>query len=152
MVNAAWAALLALVQPEKLTPYTVLPPPQQNILRQLFNPAFRQLVGNWDAVARVILRRLQHDTATHPGNAVLLADLCALPDTPANWQQPSPAVMANSGLLVPLTLRLGDQTASFLSTVTMLGTAQDITLQELHSESFYPPDDATEQFLRSLGS
>jgi hypothetical protein len=36
--------------------------------------------------------------------------------------------------------------------VTVLGTAQDITVQELRIESFFPLDDATVMAARSLAS
>ena len=37
----------------------------------------------------------------------------------------------------------GGHTFNFFSAVTVLGTPQDITLQELRVECFFPMDDAT---------
>jgi len=37
-----------------------------------------------------------------------------------------------------------------LSTVTIFGTAHDVTLQELMIESFFPADGVTAQVLRAL--
>jgi len=39
-----------------------------------------------------------------------------------------------------------------ISTMATLGTAQDVTLQELRIESFYPADAETEQVLRSFAA
>jgi hypothetical protein len=49
---------------------------------------------------------------------------------------------------VPLRLRSHGGVLSFLSTVTLFGTAVDITLAELSIESFFPNDEATETALR----
>ena len=42
------------------------------------------------------------------------------------------------------------QTFNFFSAVTVLGTPQDITLQELRVECFFPMDDATGAAARTL--
>ena len=42
------------------------------------------------------------------------------------------------------------QTFNFFSAVTVLGTPQDITLQELRVECFFPMDDATGAAARAL--
>jgi hypothetical protein len=39
---------------------------------------------------------------------------------------------------------------SFISTITVFGTPNDITLSELALETFFPADDATAQALRQL--
>jgi len=44
---------------------------------------------------------------------------------------------------VPLRLRSHAGVLSFLSTVTVFGTAIDLTLAELSLEAFYPADEAT---------
>jgi hypothetical protein len=40
----------------------------------------------------------------------------------------------------------------FFSTVTTLGTPQDVTLQELRIECFFPADDSTEIAARKLAA
>lgn len=51
-------------------------------------------------------------------------------------------------ILVPLRLTLGDVELSLFTTLTTFGTPQDVTLDELVIELFYPADDTTEQLLR----
>ena len=51
-------------------------------------------------------------------------------------------------MAVPLRLRSHGGVLSFLSTVTVFGTAVDITLAELSIKSFFPNDEATETALR----
>ena len=97
-----------------------------------------------------MLHRARHEATDNPASAALVAELCAMPGVPASWREPDRDTPQHGGLLVPITLRLGAQTARLFSTITTLGTAQDITLQELHIESFFPADDPTEQLLRAL--
>jgi hypothetical protein len=46
--------------------------------------------------------------------------------------------------------RLREHALSFFSAVTVLGTPEDITLQELRIECFFPLDDATAAVARRL--
>ena len=57
-----------------------------------------------------------------------------------------------SALVVPVELRVGDQVARLLTTIATLGTAQDVTLQELRIETFHPADAATADLARQLAS
>jgi hypothetical protein len=41
---------------------------------------------------------------------------------------------------------------SWFTTVTTFGTPQDITMQELRIEMFYPADEATDRFSRELAA
>jgi hypothetical protein len=51
-------------------------------------------------------------------------------------------------LILPFALNLNGKIARMFSTVTTLSTPQDVTLQELHIEAFYPADAETESILR----
>ena len=55
-----------------------------------------------------------------------------------------------AGIVVPLRLRVGDETLSFMSTTTLFGTPLDVTLAELAIESFFPMDAATAASLARL--
>jgi hypothetical protein len=50
-----------------------------------------------------------------------------------------------------VSFRKGDQRFDFFSTVTTLGTPQDVTVPEIRLECFFPADDETEQMARRLG-
>jgi transcriptional regulator with XRE-family HTH domain len=54
------------------------------------------------------------------------------------------------GIAVPLRLRSEAGELSFISTMTVFGTAVDITLQELALETFFPADAFTAQALRGM--
>jgi hypothetical protein len=54
--------------------------------------------------------------------------------------------------VLPLRYRHGDQELSFFSISATVGTATDVTVEELTIEAFYPADAATAAALRSPGS
>ena len=56
------------------------------------------------------------------------------------------------GIAVPLRLRSAAGELSFISTMTVFGTAVDVTLQELALETFFPADAFTAQALRGLAA
>jgi hypothetical protein len=147
MCNTPYARLLALVGGGVLEPYRVLPPPRLNLLRLLFGP-FRPLVVNWEEVAREVLERAQREAASDrdPARRQILEE--CLVSAPEEWRRPR--AEASPRLVVTVDLRLGEARARLFSTITTLGTAQDITLQELHIESFHPADPESETLLRGM--
>ena len=54
-----------------------------------------------------------------------------------------------SAPVLPMHFRKGDTTLRLFTTVATLGTPQDITLQELGIESFFPMDSDTTNVLRT---
>jgi hypothetical protein len=69
-----------------------------------------------------------------------------LPDLPAAQFDEN----ETPGPLCEVRLRKGDIAVGLIGTVLMLGTPQDITLQELRVEMFMPVDEATEGTLARL--
>src|SRR5213593_4401497 len=53
------------------------------------------------------------------------------------WRSRRPG--AQHAMIIPLKLRLGHLRARLFSTIATLGTAQDVTLQELRIEASIPP-------------
>ena len=153
MVNGAYARFVAMLSGQALTPYAVLPPPRLNGLVQILDPkGMRPHIANWTAVARAVIDRARGEMAADrdDGRRMLRATLLALPDVAAMWGEP-PAP-AGAALVVPVELRVGDQVARLLTTIATLGTAQDVTLQELRIETFHPADAATADLARQLAS
>jgi transcriptional regulator with XRE-family HTH domain len=113
-----------------------------NLLRLTFHPrGLRPHIVNWRELARAILgrslreaqvdddpelRRVLSQVRHYEGVAEALEALDIATDPP---------------LLVPTHFRRGDTDVKLLSTITTLGTAYDITLQELRIETFYPLDE-----------
>jgi transcriptional regulator with XRE-family HTH domain len=127
-----------------------LPP---NVLRMMFHPdAMRPHVANWDAVAESLVRRVHREAiggVPDDATSKLLAEILAYPGVPASWRT---ANLAPILPVVPVTFQKGTQQFRFFSTVTTLGTPQDITVQEIRIECFFPADDATAEAARALAS
>jgi transcriptional regulator with XRE-family HTH domain len=123
-----------------------------NLLHRIFSPAaMRPFVENWEAVATALLQRVHRecvgavlDERTH----ALLAELLTYPGIPDTRHPPDPSAPMLPILSVGYVK--GDQRFDYFSTVTTLGTPQDITLQEIRIEAFYPVDAATAAAARRL--
>lgn len=123
-----------------------------NVLRLMFHPeGLRPCVVNWDVVAQSLVRRVHREalggTLDETAQA-LLAEVLHYPGVPERLQTPdlgTPLVP-----VVPVSFSHRGQTFDFFSAVTVLGTPQDITVQELRVECFFPLDDATAAAARAL--
>jgi transcriptional regulator with XRE-family HTH domain len=116
-----------------------------NVLRLMFHPdGLRPRVENWEDVAHALIRRVHREavegTLDDAGRA-LLAEVLDYPSVPERWRAPELGVPLVP--VVPVTFRHGEEAFRYFSAVTVLGTPQDITLQELRVECFFPLDEAT---------
>lgn len=121
---------LAVVHPEALKPYVV----------------------NWTDVAGQIIARLQRDVAARTGDdelARLLTRVLAQPGVPAEWRVVTPGRTAPP--FIPVHLRSTGFEVRMFTMLTSIGTPLDITAEEIHIETYFPADDATEAALRALG-
>jgi hypothetical protein len=119
-----------------------------NVLRAMFDPCLlRPHVENWEMVAEGLIQRMRRESLGgldgDPKGRRLLAELMAYPGVPPRWASLDlDRVVAP---VVPVTFRSGDVRLSFFSTVTTLGTPQDIRLEETRIECFFPADEETER-------
>jgi transcriptional regulator with XRE-family HTH domain len=125
------------------------PPP--NVLRLMFDPSeLRPHVRNWETVAESLLQRLHREATGGVKDAVtlqLLAEILEYPDVPERLRRPNLTVPLVP--VVSISFQHGTQHYDFFSTVTTLGTPQDVTLEELRIECFFPADAETERQARS---
>lgn len=123
-----------------------------NVVRLMFDPAgLRPFVTNWGAVAELLLRRVQREAVggvPDEATLALLDEVLSLPGVPAQWGAPS--AEAAQMPVIPVTFSKHGRTFDFFSAVTTLGTPQDITLQELRIECFFPMDEATRRNVAAL--
>ncbi len=122
-----------------------------NLLRQLLHPAgMRAAIVNWEEVAAAVLARSMRDAELAQNEALdtLLAEVLRYPDIPENLRRFDLAEAPP--LLISVHLRAAGFEARVFTTITTLGTAQDVTLQELRVETFYPADAASDAVLRAL--
>jgi transcriptional regulator with XRE-family HTH domain len=119
---------------------------QNNVLRSTFHPeGSRRWIVNWPEVEYHLLSRAERElsSAEDPVGARLLAEIrsYASASTVADLQP----VPRPGDLLLPIHIRLGDLDLRLFSTIMTLGTPQDVTLQELRIETFFPADQDSER-------
>lgn len=141
MVNEGYQMLLAQVL--ALRPNF---PNSQNVLELFFDPnGVRPLVNNWADIASLLLQRVHRERVLYKnGTSDLLDRLLEYPDIPEDWKQLD---FSRSALpMACLSLQIGPQKLELFSSLSMFGTAIDVTMQRLVIEQYYPVDAATRFF------
>jgi transcriptional regulator with XRE-family HTH domain len=126
------------------------PAGQVNLAVALVSPTgLRPVIVNWQEVVLYFLRGVQADALADgtPETAELLHRLLAFPDVPA-LSQTLPSDDDRAPVL-SIHFRRGDTSLRMFTTIATLGTPQDVTLQEVRIECFFPLDDATVQMFRT---
>ena len=161
VIDRLWNLLQAN---EAATAFTVFlfegppPPPPAgkppNLLRWLLDPkALRAKVSNWEEVARYLVSTTYAEILADGGEPKALAfieEIMAFPDVPASFrklrfeERPSPVLTVD--------YLVGGKTLSVFTTIATLGTPQDITLQEVRIECFFPADDRSDALFKSLAA
>jgi transcriptional regulator with XRE-family HTH domain len=124
--------------------------PPVNVLRLSLHPdGLAPRIVNLDQWRAHLLEQLHRrvDSTGDTALAELEAELRAYPGSGTSL--PMPAVPPNS-VVLPLRLRHSSGELSFFSISSVVGTAADVTVEELIIESFYPSDLPTAQRLQAL--
>jgi transcriptional regulator with XRE-family HTH domain len=120
-------------------------PATPNVFFLLFDPRLvRPFVVDWEHVARGLTARLHREALAHPGDAdlaALLRSLFDFPGVPESWRQPDFSIPSDPTLT--LRLRRDALDLGFLTTLTVFNAPQNVTLEELSIESYFPLDGAT---------
>jgi transcriptional regulator with XRE-family HTH domain len=132
------------------------PPPGKapNLLRWILDPrALRSKISNWEEVARYLVSATYAEILAAGGEPRALAfieEIMAYPDVPTSFRklrfEERPPPMLTVDYLV------GGKALSVFTTIATLGTPQDITLQEVRVECFFPADDRSDALFRSLAA
>lgn len=127
----------------------------QNALIAFFDPeaGLRPFVVDWHDAARELIARVHRETLYHPHDerlAEVLKRLLAYPDVPKEWQRPD--FSRKSAAVLPFRFRVGDIEVGFLTTMMKFNTPQNITIDELQIESYFPIDDVTEQLCMAMAA
>ena len=121
-------------------------PTPANVLRLIFHPGgLRPFVDNWEVLAEALVQRAHREAVggiPDEETVRILDEILAYPGVPRRFRTPNFASVPVP--LIPVQLRKHDLALGFFSTVTTLGTPQDITLQEIRIECFFPADAVTE--------
>ncbi len=116
--------------------------PPANVHRIALHPdGMAPRIANFEEWSGHLLHRLRREVelSGDDGLARLYNELAEYPGV--SLEEPVPNVLTD--IVLPLELVHGETTLSFFSTVTVFGTALDVTLAELAVEAFYPADPET---------
>jgi transcriptional regulator with XRE-family HTH domain len=104
---------------------------------------------NWPEVVAYFVRSVEADAAADgtPETAALLDRLLGYPDVRTTLESAPP--QGPDAPVVALRLEKGRTRLHLFTTIATLGTPQDITLQELRIESFFPMDSETRDTFRT---
>jgi hypothetical protein len=122
-----------------------------NAMRLILHPAGMgpRIVNfaQWRAHSLSVLRQ-QIETGADPVVQRLHAEIAAYPVPPNS--EPLGGFEARQHLATPLRIATRLGTVSFLNTVTVFGTPNDVTLAELALEMLFPADTKTIEIARSM--
>jgi transcriptional regulator with XRE-family HTH domain len=162
MANGPAAALMgSLVDPSLMAPAQPgAPAAPPNVLRLVFHPLGSQrFIVNRHEVLPQLLARAEREMGELSGDETakaLLAELrgyvaLACAGTGAGGEtRPSTRALNAADLLLPVHFRINGIDLRIFSTIMTLGTPQDVTLQELRIETFFPADAESEAALKQL--
>jgi transcriptional regulator with XRE-family HTH domain len=124
---------------------------QNLVLGVMHADVMQRYLVNWAEVASELVARLHREIAARPADVELqklLARVLAQPNVPAEWRVPSPG--RAGAPFVTVHLRSPTLEVRLFTMLTSIGTPLDVTAEEIHIESYFPADDATEAVLRGL--
>jgi transcriptional regulator with XRE-family HTH domain len=119
----------------------------------LRDEGFKPYIRNWTELVYSFLQRARQGLLHNPGDLALrelIEEILTHPDTPARWQAPdwktppSPAIN--------MVLDDGHNSWSLFTMLAHFGSPQNVTIEELSVELFYPADPATRARLIALAA
>ena len=144
LANAAFGRLLAFLEAAPAAGEAAEPP---NLFLSIFDPAgLRRYLEDWEDSARMALRRAYREDAARGGDRgmqALIQRALAFPGVPRDY-----LVVGSADEDLPcftFTLAHRGVRLTWFSTLTTFGTAQDVTVQGLNLESYFPADEKTER-------
>jgi MmyB-like transcription regulator ligand binding domain len=107
---------------------------------------------NWPEVVAYFVRSVEADAAADATaeTAALRDRLLSYPDVHASLATPS--AEAQDAPILPMRFAKGRVSLQLFTTIATLGTPQDVTLQELRIECFFPMNDETREVFRQWAS
>ena len=121
-----------------------------NVMRlTLHEKGMRPYIENFADMAAYFIHQLGSELSANPFNREareLLDEVQGYPNMPEDNVSAEGSVQP----WLPLKLRKGGIALDFFSMISTFGTPQDVTLQELRIETFFPANESTERYMNSL--
>jgi len=123
-----------------------------NLARLTFDPLGAQPhLANFAEVGPQLLWRLQREVLADPDDGEmheLLDELLAMPTVEADWRQADLSIPSDPALV--LHLRHGDLDLRFLTMITAFQAPQNVAVEHLRIETWFPYDDTTAAACREM--
>ena len=153
VVDAGWNTVLTNAAAPRIfyrfIDAAALGPLAGNAMHVICHPqGLRRFIVNWEEFAGPLIQTLHREAAAGPVAAALRDAVLGYPGMPVRWRVPDPAAPVPP--VVCMRLKREDLALGFFSTLTMLATPRDVTLEQLRIECFYPADKQTEETARRL--
>ena len=116
-----------------------------SLLDLMMSDTLPSLIENWPQIACHTAQRLRTESAAQGGVA-------ELDRTAAHLARQTDIPEETLGPVVPTIYRMGDTRLSLFSTIAQFGTPEDLTLDDLRIELFFPADEETKAALANLGT
>ncbi len=114
-----------------------------SLLDIMLDQTVQAMIENWSEVAHHMVHRLRVESASRGGDVRLDAAIDALAATPMPDTPPI-------GPVIPTIYHAGDLHLSLFTTIAQFGTPEDLALDDLKIELFFPSDEITAATLRAL--
>ncbi len=157
VMNRYWDILKTNKAAERFFGFLLGPAPANatgpaNVVRLMFDPnGLKSYVTNWERVAEMLVKRVHREAVggiPDEKTKVLLDEVFKYPAVPERWRHPDTETPQLP--VLPVSFKKAGKIFDFFSTVTTLGTPQDITLQEIRIECFFPLNTTTERNARDF--
>lgn len=114
-----------------------------SLLELISSDGLQQLVENWPEVAAHTAGRLRTESAAQGG----IAELDNAAEKLSQQAVNEPGAVSP---VVPTVLKLGDTRLSLFATIAQFGTPEDVTLDDLKIELYFPTDSESAQVLQQM--
>ncbi len=127
-----------------------------NLARLTFDPTGAQPhLANFDEVGRELLWRIQREVLAAPDDGELrdlLDELLAMPTVDPDWRRVDLSVPSDPALVLHLRNEDADLDLRFLTMVTAFQAPQNVAVEHLRIETWFPYDEATASACRDLAA
>lgn len=117
----------------------------ESLIEVMLKEEVQALIENWPDVAHHAAHRLRTESAARGGIEKLETAADAFARAPAPKSQAL-------GPVVPTNYRVGDLRLSLFATIAQFGTPEDLSLDDLKIELFFPSDEDTKVLLLDMAS
>lgn len=100
---------------------------------------------NWPQVARLVLTRLRTERLAAPDNAILNQTIEQLSVHP-RINETQQLQFQQADVVIPLQIKTENETLSLFSMIAQFGSVQELNMNDLRLELFFPQDDVTIQY------